>query len=501
LSRANWLISLFWTRILPEFRREKSGTLKLFERLSGEKPFLRTAAFSHYLDNRLFYCNMTRFRYFFFLLLLLAVRPVAAQTIREGVSYETWDRMGKRWKSYMGWVEIELKNGQKAEGQLTSVTENAIVVQTNSKIPVFPIDVSQVDTLDFSRINMIRLKQPGHPYQGMILGAMAGAVPGAVTGLILAQGWTVIPAIVFGTVTAAGGGLTGHLIQKAARREQVDLNNMPISQKSLRMLEKSALFRDSFPGGLISENPEKLDIKGFETHIQSSPWLQKAFPDNRWSLTVQTGLMTNNIRKKLQTWFLEPFWGPPQSYFETRIVLQADITRRLGRRFLAGALLNMAPGDISSAHFSRYDNQLGVYYGYTHIFEQTVFAFYGGYLIQPSDRFLSHRLQGSIQAGLAASDIYEHFYYNWNTLDYQHQGDKLTQVHFWRPGGFIRLRADYYLIPGLSLNLSGQVFVIKPVRFENREILPETIYGPQYIPMHKLNFTNIQVNAGFAWHF
>ncbi len=427
--------------------------------------------------------------------------PAFSQQIPTGISYETWERMGKRWESYMSWATVELKDGSTVSGQLTLSTESEITLQLNKAIPVFPADPSGFRKIRVEEIKSIRLVRGGHPYQGLIIGALSGAVPGVVTGLILAQGWSIIPAVVFGTVTAGSGGWIGSAIQKASRRENIEILTSPLGTRQLALLEKSALLPGSPPEGSFSKQSPATDIIGFEKQIPSSKKLQNAFPVNPWSLSVQTGLLTSDVRKKLQNWFMEPMLGPPTQYFETRIFLQADITRRIGNRFQAGALFNLVPGDISYSYFSKYLPEYGVSYDFNHIFKQTIFGLFGGYLFQPADRFLSHRFQGSIQAGPVLSDIYEHFYYQWSTLDYTLHADKLTQVHIWKPGAFLRLKAEYFLIPGLSLTFGAQGFWIQPVHFENRTIVPESVYGPIYVTMHKLNFSSLQLSGGFTVHF
>lgn len=421
-----------------------------------------------------------------------------SQQVPAGVSYETWERMGKRWESYMSWATVELKDGSTVSGQVTWANDTEIALQLNRAIPVFPADPSGFMKIRVAEIKSIRLIRGGHPYQGLILGALTGAVPGVVTGLILAQGWTIIPAIVLGTVTAGGGGWIGTAIQRASRKENIEILTTPLETRQLALLEKSALFPGSPPEGSFSKPSPSMDIIGFEKQIPSSKKLQKAFPDNSWSLSVQTGLLTSDVRKKLQNWFLVPMLGPPTQYYETRIFIQADVTRRIGNRFQAGALFNLVPGDISYSYFSNYLPEYGVSYDFNHIFKQTIFGLFGGYMLQPSDRFLSHRFRGSIQAGPVLSDIYEHFYYQWSTLDYTRHAGKLTQVHIWKPGAFLRLKAEYFLIPGLSLTFGAQGFWIQPVRFENRTIVPESVYGPIYVTMHKLNFSSWQWLAGFS---
>ena len=57
----------------------------------------------------------------------------------------------------------------------------------------------------------MKIRLGGQPYQGLIIGILAGVIPGFIAGAILAQGWTIIPAIILGAITAGGGGATGRL--------------------------------------------------------------------------------------------------------------------------------------------------------------------------------------------------------------------------------------------------------------------------------------------------
>jgi hypothetical protein len=375
-----------------------------------------------------------------------------------------------------------------------------MILQLNREVTMIPAYPSDYLIVNFKDIQSIRLIRGGHPFKGLIYGMLVGAVPGAVTGLILAQGWTIVPAIVFGAVTAGGGGWAGSGIQKALRKEIITPIEIPVHSGQLELLKKTALFPDSLPVGWNAASPVRRDIQSVEGLLSSSVKMRKAFPDNKWSLSVQAGLMTNNVRKKLQVWYMEPLWGPPDGYYETRIILQADLARRMGKRFEAGALFNMVPGDVGYAHLQKRNIDFGVDYYTVHLFHQSTFGLYAGYLLQPTDRFMTHRFQGSLQAGAVVSNIYEHFYYNWATLDNTQSGEKLTQTNYWKPGGFLRAKAEYYLIPGFALTFGAQGFWIQRVQFEQKEILPVTSYGPLAVPSHKIGFSSVQVTAGVSVH-
>jgi len=434
----------------------------------------------------------------FFVLFLILSQDSFAQQIPQGVSYETWSRMQKRWNSYQSKVKIELKDGTIAEGQLILADDQGILVQRNNEIPVFPLTEENLTRYTYNNILKINVVKGGHPYQGLIIGGLTGIIPGAVTGVILAQGWTVIPGIVLGALTGVGGGWIGSATQKAAGKETFDLSKE--NPKMVKTLRSAAMLETSVPDPGQFKPLNSIDIKDFEAQLPLSRKLEKAFPDNPWRIAVETGLMTNDVRKKLQNWFLAPVWGPPAGYYETRIIIQADVSRQIGKRFEGGLLVNFAPGDISYSYFDKYAPEYGVYYSYVHIFKQTNVALYGGFKLQPADRFLSHRFQGSVQAGAVLSDIFEHFYFQWNKLDYSAQADDLLQRNFYKPGLFLRARGEYFLIPGFSLTFGVQTFVISPVLFEERTVLPQSEYGPKYIPRHELNFSNFQLTGGFSVH-
>ncbi len=435
------------------------------------------------------------------------------KSVPAGFSYKEWKNMSRRWQPYSSWALIANKENVSAEGQVTWLNDTLLVLQQNRFLPNAAFNQQDYILLNIKDIIRIDLRESGHPYKGLISGMISGTIPGVLTGLILAQGWTIIPAIVLGTVTGAGGGLVGSVIQKAARSEELSPQNGIWNPAQMRMLKKSSLFSDSLPYVFKelmflegAENPAetagKSDREGFESIIPYSNALQKAFPDNKWTLSFGSGLMTHSIRKKLQNWYISPLWGPPDGYYETRISLQADLARKIGKQFETGLLVNFIPGDISYSYLYKTLPDFNVSYSFNHSFKQAIIGIYGGYLLRPPGRFYSQRLTGTIQAGLVASDIYEHFYYQWRQLDdMTKEGDKLSQIHYWRPGGLIRLKAAYHLIPGFSFNIAAEGFWIRHVQFNERTILPVTANGPQSISMHRLNFSNVQLLAGINIHF
>jgi hypothetical protein len=199
---------------------------------------------------------------------------------------------------------------------------------------------------------------------------------------------------------------------------------------------------------------------------------------------------------------LNPLWGPPELYYETRIGLEADLARRIGKRFQAGALLLMVPGDISSSFFNQYLPEWNVNYSYNHHFAQSTFGLYGGWLLHPANRFRTKGLEASIQVGAVVSDIYEHFYFQWNAIDnVAATGETFIREHHYQPGGMLRLKSSWYLIPGFSIDSGIEGFLIRKVLFNERTVLPETAYGPAYITRHTLNFSNVQCFVGFSLHW
>ncbi|MFO7616309.1 MAG: hypothetical protein R6V75_03585 [Bacteroidales bacterium] len=441
--------------------------------------------------------------------LVFSAQPVHSQdfsatrhssTVPNGFSYEQWETMTKRWQPYSAWATLVFKEGRVVEGQVVWVDESWILLQKNRLLPAISFSSDQHEKIAIADLVGIRFQESGHPYQGLIIGMLAGILPGAVTGLILAQGWTVIPAIVFGAVTSAGGGFVGSKIQKSARREEIRLENGTLDGSDLRLLKKSRLFRDSMPTLWTSSMGGTRE--DFERLMDYSATLSRAFPDNKWSWSVNTSLITNDIRKKIQVWHLSPFWGPADGYYETRIGLETSLTRKIGKQFEAGVLFQTVPGDVSYTYLNRYSLELGVDYQYNRSFHQNTLGVFAGWRIGPAGRYYSQKLRGTIQAGALLSDVYEHFYYQWHKLnDWTVEGEKLTQTHHWLPGAMLKLKADYYLIPGFSLFVAAEAFWIKSLWFNERTILPETEYGPQSIPAHKLNFSNFQLCGGFSVHF
>lgn len=440
--------------------------------------------------------------------LLILSLPTVSQTpvtslprapIPYGFSYEQWEAMNKRWQPYSSWINAIYLDGTTIEGQLIKMSDSYILLQTNKLLPDGSFNTPQHLEIRLADLAKMQLRESGHPYKGLIIGLLAGAAPGAVTGLILAQGWTYIPALIFGTITGAVGGFTGSRIQRSARREEIDIVNGMLSDKSRALLEKSSLFQQELPPGFPSTS--NMNRETFEQMIPYSPSLDKAFPEKKWSLSVNTSLITNNLRKKIFIWHMAPLWGPPDGYYETRIGLEANLTRKVGPHFEVGALIHTVPGDVAYTYLDRHSEELGLDYQYNRSFHQNTFGIFGGWRIEPSGRFYNQRFRGSVQTGFLLSDVFEHFYNQWNNFDdYEINTGHLTRKHYWRPGLLLKVKADYYLIPGFSIFIAGEGFWLRAIEFEQRTLLPETRKGPFEMTYHRLNFSNFQLCAGFSVH-
>jgi hypothetical protein len=429
-----------------------------------------------------------------------ATPAVGLDKVPHGISWHAWEKMNKRWQPYATRVNITKNDGSVVEGQLTWMSDSLLMVQKNFDLPDGLMNPENYAMVAVHDIATMKVRIGGHPYQGLIIGILTGIIPGFVTGAILAQGWTILPAIIFGTITAGGGGVVGSLIQKANRKQTFELKAVELSGRTYRKMKKSALFPDELVK--LPARSGGAELPDFENLVKQSPTMNRAFPDNPFAISIQTTLMTNSIRKRLQNWYLSPLWGPPDPYYETRIGLQADVSRRIGKRFQAGMLFQMFPGNISSAFFDKTLPEWNVSYSYNHHFTQNTFGIYGGWLLQPTDTYWATRLEGSIQVGAVVSDVYEHFYFNWTALDnYERKGETFIRQHHFQPGAMLRLKSSWYLIPGFSIDAGLEGFLIKRITFEQRTVLPETSLGPTYIPFHRLNFSNLQGFLGLSVHF
>lgn len=428
------------------------------------------------------------------------IKPVAdLKTTPQGLSWQDWEKMNARWQPYSTRVLIQENDGSTVEGQLTWMNDSLLMVQKNYSLVNGIMNPDDYAMIPVGDIATMKIRMGGHPYQGLIIGMLAGVIPGFVTGAILAQGWTILPAIIFGTLTAGGGGTVGAFVQKANRKQTFELRSDELSGRTFRRIKNSALFPDELPQ--LAAGSGKASLPDFENLVNQSAILQRAFPDNPFALSIHTTFMTNSVRKRLQNWYMSPLWGPPDPYYETKIGLEADLSRRIGKRFQAGMLFQLFPGDISSTFFDNYLPESNVYYSYNHHIKQTTFGLYGGWLLHPSDRYWASRLEGSVQIGAVVSDVYEHFYFNWNSITGAAAGETFIQKHNFQPGAMLRLKTSWYLIPGLSLDAGLEGFLIKRVLFNERTVLPVTAYGPTYIQGHKLNFSNLQGYIGLSVHF
>jgi hypothetical protein len=427
-------------------------------------------------------------------------QSIIPENVPHGISLQAWEKMNARWQPYSTKISIQKNDGSSVEGQLNWMSDSILMIQRSSSLSDGLFNPDDYAWVRVNEISSMKIRLGGHPYQGLIIGMLAGVIPGFITGAILAQGWTIIPAIVFGAITAGGGGVAGSFIQKAGRKQSYVLNSDNLTGRDLNKLKRTALFPEKLPQ--LSVRQGEAGLSDFENLVKLSPTLRRAFPDNPISISVHTSLMTNSVRKRMQNWYMSPLWGPSDPYYETRIGLEADLSERIGKRFQAGVLFQMFPGDISSSYLTKNLPESDVFYSYNHHFKQTTYGIYGGWLLHPADPYWATRLEASIQAGVVVSDIYEHFYFNWTALsDYTIQGETFIQNHNYQPGGMLRLQASWYLIPGFSIDSGLEGFWIKKVTFNERTVLPQTANGPMYITHHTLNFSNLQGYLGFSIHF
>ncbi len=420
--------------------------------------------------------------------------------VPRGISWHDWEKMDKHWQPYSTQLYITKKDGTATEGQLIWMNDSLVMVRKSFSLPGGIMNPNEITNIRIPDIASMKVRLGGHPYQGMIIGIVAGVIPGFVTGAILAQGWTIIPAIVLGAITAAGGGTIGSFMQKANRKQVYEISAEKLNGPQLSRLRESAIFPDRLPE--LQNRMGEPSLHDFELLVKQSPMMQRAFPVNKWALSIHTSLMTNSVRKRLQNWYMSPLFGPSDPYYETRIGLDAGLSRSIGRNFEAGVMFQMFPGDISSSYFNKYLPDYDLGYSYNHHFRQTTLGIYGGWKFHPADRYWADRLETSIQVGPVLSDIYEHFYFSWNSIsDYNKNGETFIQEHNLKPGAMLRLQASWYLIPGFSVDAGLEGFLINRITFNERTVLPESAYGSIYIPSHRLNFSNLQGYLGLSAHF
>lgn len=417
----------------------------------------------------------------------------------KGFSWQEWEKMNTRWQAYSTRVYIQKNDGTVVEGQLTWMNDSLVMVRKNFDLPDGLMNADDHATIPMGDIAVMKVRIGGHPYQGLIIGLLTGVVPGFVTGAILAQGWTILPALIFGAITAGGGGVIGSVSQKANRKQTLEIKADELTGKTFRRIKTSAIFPDELPS--LHTGKGEAGLPDFEYLVKQSASVNRAFPHNPYSISLHTTFMTNSVRKRLQNWYMSPLWGPPDPYYEMRIGLQADLSKQIGKHFEAGILFEMFPGDISSAFFSNYLPEWNVNYSYNRHIKQTTFGLYGGWLLHPAHRYWATRSETSIQIGVVVSDIYEHFYFNWNQINGIASGETFIQEHNYQPGAILRVKSSWYLIPGFSIDAGLEGFWIKKVQFNNRDVLPQTDQGPQYIGQHRLNFSNLQGFAGISVHF
>jgi len=407
---------------------------------------------------------------------------------------QQWSWMEKRWNQYITWLDIHTTGGQTHSGQLIRLDSASVLIQPDHQIVTNPESPSNWISIPLDQISDIDVKRGGHPYQGLLIGGVAGAPPGIIGGAILAMGWSIIPPIVLGTITTVAGGWVGQKIQQKSRTGHYDFADTASKSRFVTRLQTRALLDpfDSTDAPLPSPNSQILAYR-------LSPLI---YPVNPWSLSLRTGPLTNRVRDHLMRWYDGYIWGPVSKYYEYQIAVDLGIARRVDPRMQIGLQFNMVPGDVGYFYIDKHLPDFDISYNMNLHFEQQSLGLFAGYLLQPCGRFMDHRLEGSINGGIAVSHIFEHFYLQWNRISqYEQSGETFTRTSRFIPGLFMMLDADYYLIPGISINAGITGYWFQKADFGQRDVLPETVKGPLYIPAYRVQFSNIQAMIGVKVHF
>ncbi len=205
--------------------------------------------------------------------------------------------------------------------------------------------------------------------------------------------------------------------------------------------------------------------------------------------------------------YQQSYMGAIDHLYERPYALHIDLGKSIGKRFELGLLTDINFGDPVSVYIGDLNEERKINYSIYHTYKQQVYGLYGGILIQPIDRYLSHRMELSIQAGPALVRAYEHFDFSWNEFhspqsgSYYDEGDHLIQKHYLLPGINLRLDSRYYINPGTSFSLAVSYQNIKALMIDKRNIPGFGQFGPDAYWKYRLDFSSLRLQMGVNMHF
>lgn len=233
-----------------------------------------------------------------------------------------------------------------------------------------------------------------------------------------------------------------------------------------------------------------------EEAFPHSKTLTKAFPDKFLRISFGVGASPDRIIKSLNEDFEDSDLNN-DDYFLTQIlsVDLLDLSVRLFDRYLIGVQFFARP---YSNYFYGYGYGPNSGYNYSFNIRFTEHRLYAEYAFFHVDRYFTRRFEVLAGVGALLGQSDWSLYYNLNhEFDYQEIIYGKEENIF---GGQVRLSANYYLFPGLSVWAGAEVNIYPDLPIEAMSFPSENPGQPYLFPATSINYSSFRFKLGLSFY-
>lgn len=386
-----------------------------------------------------------------------------------------WEKIQKKWDVKQPHADVILITGDTISGQLIYANNETIIIYPSNELMINPDqfnDMVRIPINDINRVDLLKMKE-GSNTVGMVTGMIIVGTTGVITGLIMADGWSYIPAIALGAGGIALGGWIGSKIQKAERNSTVIIDTNAKKNKINRFQNLS----------IYNDTVFYQDINQMRKH---SKIMRRAFPKKRFRIYFGLNVGSSATTKTL----IEPYNSTDRPTIKEHgyTIMYFDffnISWRFANRYIVGWNYFKSRDDCTLIHYNDPAGETKKSYHYYNNANGTIL--YLDYVIKPITKYFTKHTEFSVGAGLLHLKPDVHYIYNsWDNLK---NNTEYFQKEYSIYGLQLRAAAYYYIFPGMSISvgLLGNIYQSITI---NSIIIPE----------HTLKFNSIRATFGIGFY-
>ncbi len=388
-----------------------------------------------------------------------------------------WEKIQKKWDIMQPSADVILITGDTIRGQLIYANNETIIIYPSNELMINPDqfdDMVRIPINDIDRVILLKMKE-GSNTAGMVTGMVIVGAAGVITGLLISDGWSLIPAIALGAGGIALGGWVGSKIQKAKRNSTVILNTNAKKNK-INKFQNLSIYNDTV---------FYQDINQMREH---SKIMRQAFPKKRFRIYFGLNAGSSATTKAL----IEPHNSTDRPTIKEHdyTIMYFDffnISWRFANRYIVGWNYFKSRDDYTLIYYNDPTGETKKSYHYYNNANGTIL--YLDYVIKPITKYFTKKTEFSVGAGLLHLKPDVHYIYNsWDNLK---NNNEYFQKEYSIYGLQLRTAAFYYIFPGMSISVGLQGNIYQNITINS---------GIVNLPEHTLKFSSIRATFGIGFY-